>query len=158
MLTPMKDENIEAAVSLISAAMNPTEAKWADKGMRAHFKAVTVGIDDGRLYFMYRKTGSVAGIAGLHHYSWGPDENVWLAWFAVAPSMQRHGIGRAMMNEMLALSRKRGFRKFFIETYDHPDFVGAQAFYRAMGFERRGHIENYLPNGAAMAVFMKTLE
>ena len=84
-LVPMDEADIEAAAALVGRAMNPDEGRWADRTMRFHFGCRQHGIDDGRIYSVWRQGGEVRGLVGLHHVLWGPEQNVWLAWFAVAP-------------------------------------------------------------------------
>ncbi|HKZ17682.1 MAG TPA: GNAT family N-acetyltransferase, partial [Geobacteraceae bacterium] len=94
---------------------------------------------------------------GLHHYEWGPDENVWLGWFAVSPKLQGQGIGALLMRETEQAAKTLGYRKLFIETYDSPTFSRAMRFYAKAGFRKAGTIENYLPDGSPMVVFLKEL-
>jgi type I site-specific restriction endonuclease len=49
------------------------------------------------------------------------------------------------------------YRKMFIETYSSPTFDKARRFYTAQGFNEVGGIRNYLPDGADMVVYLKTL-
>jgi ribosomal protein S18 acetylase RimI-like enzyme len=93
----------------------------------------------------------------MHHYAWGPDDNVWLAWFAVHPDYQRQGLGSQMLVFIEDQARARGFRKLFVETYLHSDFDKARSFYEASGFQRAGGIDNYLPGGEDMLVYAKSL-
>lgn len=97
------------------------------------------------------------GLVGLHHYVWGPPENVWLAWFAVHPDAQGRGVGSRLLSAIEAIAVSRGYGKLLVETYDHPDFERARAFYGRMGFRKVGTIEDYLPDGSAMIVYGKAL-
>ena len=153
----MQESEIEAACGLIGDAMNPAEARWARKTFDFHFNCRTHGLDDGRQYFTHGKEGHMVALAGLHHYAWGPDENVWLAWFAVHPEYQRQGIGKYLLNKLEELAKAQGYLKLFIETYDHPDFDKARQFYEACGFKRAGEINQYLPDSNNMIVYLKNL-
>ena len=134
-LDKMCRQDIDESVDLIAAAMNPTEAK----------------------YYVYKKHGRITGLVGLHNYIWGPEENVWLTWFCVHPDCQNSGIGSWLFDEVEKLAFNRGYRKFFIETYDSEDFAVARRFYTARGFENKGSIQNYLPDKSAMVVLFKEL-
>ncbi len=146
-----------AIQALITAAMDADEGVLAAETIRRHFAAAGAGISDGRRYYVYREGGSVAGMVGLHHYEWGPAENVWLGWFAVHPSRQGNGIGKSL----LALAEKKaletGYKKFFVETYGSPTFARAREFYARQGFVVAGQVANYLPDGGDMVVFCKWL-
>ena len=156
-LQDMQPNEIDAVCRLITDAMSADEAKQAANSFDFHFKCKTHGLDDGRQYFTLNKEGRIAALAGLHHYKWGPAENVWLAWFAVHPDCQRQGIGRYMVNEIEKLAQAQGYRKLFVETYDHPDFEKARQFYVACGFKQVGEILQYLPDSNNMVVYLKHL-
>ena len=153
----MTRDDIDVVCRLIADAMNEDEARWARRTFDFHFACASHGLDDGREYVIFNVAGRAAGIIGLHHYAWGPDENVWLAWFAVHPELQRRGIGRHMLTYVEERAVEWGYRKIFVETYDHPDFEKAVAFYTSCGFERVGTVENYLPDAGSMIVYAKAL-
>jgi GNAT superfamily N-acetyltransferase len=144
-------------VDLIADAMNGDEGTWAGVTIRRHFDTRAAGLSDGRHYFMLRVDGTIAGISGLHHYEWGPDENVWLGWFAVSTRLHGQGVGTLLMLETEKKARTLGYRKLFIETYDTPTFSRAIRFYLKAGFRKAGEVGSYLPDGSSMLVFLKDL-
>jgi ribosomal protein S18 acetylase RimI-like enzyme len=154
-LVPMHAGHIDAATEIMALGRNEIVGTRARATFTLHFRLKDLGVDDGRSYFVWLEEGRVAGVTGLHHYSWGPDENVWLAYFGVHPDFGRRGIGAAMLSEMQGLARAN-YRRFFIET--HGANERAHAFYRSQGFREAGEIEDYNPDGAAMKVFVKDLE
>jgi ribosomal protein S18 acetylase RimI-like enzyme len=153
----LRPEMAAAAATLIGEAMNPDEGTWARVTIERHFGLRAKGIEDGRQYFALLANKTLVGITGLHHYEWGPDENVWLGWFAVSPRLQGHGLGVRLMAETVRAAQAIGYRKLFIETYDSATFSRAIRFYTKAGFRKAGRIENYLPDGSAMLVFLKEL-
>jgi GNAT superfamily N-acetyltransferase len=144
-------------VELIAEAMNADEGAWAGVTIGRHFDMRAAGLSDGRYYLVLRRDGALAGITGLHHYEWGPDETVWLGWFAVSPKLHGQGIGALLMRETEKTAKALGYRKLFIETYDTPKFSRAIRFYLKSGFRKAGEIESYLPDGSSMLVFLKEL-
>ena len=154
----MTAQDVEEAVALISRAMNPSESKWARRTMAYHFKCANNGIDDGRTYFVWRSANRIFGLVGLHHYLWGPEQNVWLSWFAVEPSFQRQGHGSALLKAIESVALEHGYRKFLVETYAHVDFASARGFYTSQGFSEVGRISNYLDDGSDMIVYGKDLK
>ncbi len=150
-------EMADSAAELIGSAMNPDEGNWARLTIERHFALRTQCFEDGRRYFALLVDGTLAGITGLHHYEWGPDDNVWLGWFALSPKMQGRGFGVRLMTETERAARSLGYRKLFVETYATPTFARAIRFYTRAGFRQAGMIENYLPDGSAMLVFLKEL-
>lgn len=156
-LLELQPQMTDEAAALIGEAMNADEEAWARLTIERHFAMQANGLDDGRRYFALLADGALAGITGLHHYEWGPDENVWLGWFAVSPQLQGRGYGARLMAETELAARALGYRKLFIETYDTPTFARAIRFYLRAGFRQAGSIGNYLPNGSPMLVFLKEL-
>jgi ribosomal-protein-alanine N-acetyltransferase len=72
----------------------------------------------------------------------------------VAAAQQRKGLGRAMLNEILALARAKNMRRVFLEV--RASNVAALALYRSAGFSgigvRRGYYQN--ANGSEDAITM----
>jgi RimJ/RimL family protein N-acetyltransferase len=154
-LTPMLASHIDVASDIMARGRNESVGARARATFELHFRLSDLGVDDGRSYFVWMEDGKVAGVTGLHHYTWGPDENVWLAYFGVHPDYGRRGIGAAMLSEMQHLA-KATYRRFFIET--HGANERAHRFYRSQGFREAGDIADYNPDGAPMKVFVKDLE
>ena len=67
-------------------------------------------------------------------------------------SLRRQGVGRALLNHILEVSRQRGYRQLFLETGSHPGFMPAQTLYRSVGFRECGPFGTYKENG--FSVFM----
>ena len=156
-IEPMHGNDIEQGSALVSLSMNADEGRWAKKTMHYHFQCQQHGIEDGRIYYIWRTEGIIRGLVGLHHYHWGPEENVWLAWFALHPQNQRSGVGKRMLAAIEKIAAKRGFKKLLVETYEHQDFDKARSFYVATGFKRIGRIQNYLSDDSDMVVYGKEI-
>ena len=156
----MEAGDIPLAVALITKAMNRDEGRWAEKTMLFHFKCQEFGLADGREYYIYfsgSERVGLKGMSGLHHYEWGPEENVWLAWFAVDPAWQGQGLGRKLMALTERKAIQLGYQNLLIETYNQKDFEKARNFYSAVGFKQKGKISGYLPDGSEMIVYGKRL-
>ena len=69
------------------------------------------------------------------------------------PSARRRtGVGRALLNHILEVSRSRGYQVLYLETGRHPAFAPAQTLYASAGFKRCGPFGPYQENGNS--VFM----
>ena len=156
-LKEMEKADIPSAVELIGKAMNADEGRWAENTMSFHFNCREQKMDDGRMYYLWWKNRKAGGIVGLHRYVWGPPENVWLAWFAVSPEFQGDGYGVKLLDSIIRKAKSLGYKKFFIETYNHPDFQKAIWFYKKYGFTEAGNISRYLPDGSDMVVLFKKI-
>ena len=156
-LDEMNRGHIAAARELIARAMNPDEARWAETTFRRHFELQLLGITDGRQHFVHLEPEGLAGLVGLHHYEWGPPENVWLGWFAVDPAFQGRGFGTRLFRAARAKGRLIGYRKLFVETYSSQAFGRARSFYQKQGLVESGRVAQYLPDGTDMIVYSGSL-
>jgi len=157
-LVCMTGDDTDAATALVGKAMNKDEGRWAARTMDFHFGCQAHGLDDGRRYYVWKQDGKLRGLVGLHHVLWGPEQNVWLAWFAVSPEEQGRGMGRTLLATIERIAAQQGFRKLLVETYEHADFDKARRFYEGNGFRRTGRISDYLPDGSSMVVYAKILD
>jgi GNAT superfamily N-acetyltransferase len=155
---PMDERDIEVASALVGKAMNADEGRWAARTMRFHFGCQAHGLDDGRTYYVWKRGGRIVGLVGLHHTIWGPEENVWLAWFAVDPDFHGQGLGRMLLEAIERRAVAAGYRKLLVETYAHADFDKARRFYERNGLRENGRIAAYLPDGSDMIVYAKPLD
>lgn len=156
-LVAMNELDLGEAAVLVARAMNADEGRWAERTMRFHFGCRRHRLDDGRMYYVWKRAGVIHGLVGLHHVIWGPEQNVWLAWFAVDPACQGQGLGRRLLAAVEEVAVEKGYRKLLVETYQHEDFEKARRFYESNGFRETGRIANYLSDGSAMVIYAKTI-
>jgi len=155
--------------ALISRSMGSGEAEHAKNTFDFHFKCdefdpdhsfnmqMDTSINSGRCFYVVKHNTNIIAVTGLHQYRWGPDENVWLSWFAVEPKWQSQGVGAWALQQTEAMAKQRGYKKLFIETYSRDTFSRARYFYQKRGFLPVGHITDYLTDGSDMLVFCKRL-
>jgi [ribosomal protein S18]-alanine N-acetyltransferase len=95
--------------------------------------------------------GAVLGYAGL---AVQPPDEAWVQNIAVRRDAQRRGLGRALLQELLAEAARRSVRKVLLEVA--VDNVSAQKLYASYGFEgvgiRRGY---YQPSNTDALVMMR---
>lgn len=93
----------------------------------------------------------VIGYAGLAVV---PPDEAWVQNVAVRRDHQRHGVGRALLEALLAEADRRGVSKVLLEVA--VDNAPAQKLYAAYGFEqigvRRGY---YQPSNTDAVVMMR---
>lgn len=98
--------------------------------------------------------GAVAGYAGL---AVSPAAEAWVQNIAVRPDRQRAGLGRALLEALLAEAERRQARAVLLEVA--VDNAPAQKLYAAYGFEpvgvRRGY---YQPSNTDALVMRRDLE
>ena len=153
----MAEADAASVADLVARAMGCAAGTQALDTFRHHFQCRRHGIDDGRIYYVLTVDDTVLGVTGLHRYVWGPKENIWLAWFAIEPSVRRQGFGAYLLDAMLDRAKQDGYKRFFIETYSSSAFAPARSFYLSQGFACVGEIRSYLPDGDDMLIFAKEL-
>jgi ribosomal protein S18 acetylase RimI-like enzyme len=72
---------------------------------------------------------------------------------AVAPRSQGRGLGRALLDALLAEARRRGCTQVFLEVLDTNE--AAISLYEKSGFERQGRRRDYYGQGADALVMRK---
>ena len=107
----------------------------------------------GHPYVAAVQDGEVVGYAGLVV---APPDEAWVNNMAVRRDHQRHGIGRALLEELLAIARRNGARHTLLEVA--ADNVPAQALYDSYGFEVIGLRKNYYQASGMDALVMRRSE
>lgn len=98
----------------------------------------------------------LVGIALTEPHWW--NKTLWVWEFHVAPTHQRRGIGRRLMEVLKLQARESGLRALVCETQNTN--VNAIRFYRSVGFTVDGIDVSYYTNddmapGRTVAIFMK---
>ena len=107
----------------------------------------------GHPYVAAVQDGEVIGYAGLVV---APPDEAWVNNMAVRRDHQRHGIGRALLEELLAIARRNGARHTLLEVA--ADNLPAQALYDSYGFEVIGLRKNYYQASGTDALVMRRSE
>ena len=107
----------------------------------------------GHPYVAAVQDGEVIGYAGLVV---APPDEAWVNNMAVRRDHQRRGIGRALLEELLAIARRNGARHTLLEVA--ADNVPAQALYDSYGFDVIGLRKNYYQASGTDALVMRRSE
>ena len=107
----------------------------------------------GHPYVAAMQDGEVVGYAGLVV---APPDEAWVNNMAVRRDHQRRGIGRALLEELLAIAREHGARHALLEVA--ADNAPAQALYDSYGFEVIGLRKNYYQASGMDALVMRRSE
>ena len=100
-----------------------------------------LGQTTARHYVVLVDQTQVVGYAGLCDY---PDE-AFVQTMAVARSHQGRGLGRVLLEDLLAEASRRGQRRVLLEV--RADNEPAQGLYAAAGFVKEGVRRGYYPGG-----------
>jgi len=82
-------------------------------------------------FFSARTDGEVVGVAAL---KWLDDTHAELKSMHTREAERGHGIGKAMVEHVLAHARREGYRRVSLETGTTDEFVAARALYVRCGF------------------------
>jgi phosphinothricin acetyltransferase len=99
-------------------------------------------VDAGFPYLVAEADGTVAGYAyaGPYRprpaYRWSVEDSVY-----VAPALQRRGVGRTLLDRLVAEAEQRGFRQMIAVIGDSAQTPSIE-LHRAAGFRLIGTIEN----------------
>lgn len=151
----VQKRDVESISGLVALAMNPSEGAYCRRSLDLHFQLLEKGVPSTRMYYKYLVEGEIVGVYGLHHYEWGPKENIWLGWFALVPKYQGQGHGKRMLEMVIADAKKAGHSKLFIETYNSPEFKKACGFYEKMGFRKVGEIDSYMGDNSMIVYLLR---
>jgi putative acetyltransferase len=108
-------------------------------------------LDPAVTFFSYRIDGELLGVAALKRLD---DEHAEIKSMHTAEAARGRGIGRALVEHLVAVARDRGCRRVSLETGAGPAFAPARGLYANAGFEPSGPFGDYrpIPNSAYMTL------
>ncbi len=144
-LRPMRWWDVEA-VAALDAELFPHDPWSAEQlwGELAH-------VPETRWYAVHEDEHGIDGYVGL--YAVPPDGDV--ATIAVATRSQRQGLGRALLDALVAEARSRGVAQLFLEVLETN--APAIALYESTGFESQGRRRDYYGPGLHAVVLRRRL-
>jgi putative acetyltransferase len=104
-------------------------------------------LDPSVTFFSCRADGELVAVGALKRLDSSHAE---LKSMHVAEAARRRGIGREMLDHLLAMAHERGFDRVSIETSAQPAFAAARALYASAGFTRCGPFGQYVPSPHSM--------
>jgi putative acetyltransferase len=91
-------------------------------------------------FYSYRVDGQLLGIGALKTVD---ADHAELKSMHTAEAARGRGVGRAMVDHLLAVARERGIRRVSLETGTPDAFVPARSLYASVGFEECGPFGAY---------------
>lgn len=73
------------------------------------------------------------------------------------PNLQRHGIGRLILNETERLIRKAGGYRIYIDTSESETYHSTRAFYLQCGYLFESILKDFYGPGDGKVIFCKCL-
>jgi putative acetyltransferase len=87
--------------------------------------------DPAVTFFTYRVNGDVIGMAALKDLD---EEHAELKSMHTAAEARGRGVGRALVDHIVAVARERGYRRISLETGSGPAFEAARSLYASASF------------------------
>ena len=100
-------------------------------------------LDPSVTFFSFRREGELLAVAALKRID---EHHAELKSMHTAQAARGRGIGRAMVEHLLATARERGFDRVSIETGSQPAFASARSLYTRAGFEPCEPFGDYRPS------------
>ena len=88
-------------------------------------------LDPSVTFFSARRDGALLGVGALRELDPSHGE---VKSMHTAPAARRQGVGRAMVEHLLAVARARGYDRVSLETGTMDAFAPARELYLAIGF------------------------
>lgn len=105
--------------------------------------------DPAVTFFSYREDGELLAVGALKQLD---DAHAEVKSMHTAQAARGRGIGRAMVEHLLAVARERGLRQVSLETGNMAEFAPARSLYAKAGFVPCGPFGDYEAN--ATSAFM----
>ena len=100
------------------------------------------------------ESGDLLGYACFGPITSRPDSYD-LYWIAVAPSCQRQGLGRQLMQEVEARALRQRAVDMFIDTSGRAQYRPTRSFYERMGYVRHERVPDFYAPGDDKVVYRK---
>jgi putative acetyltransferase len=97
-------------------------------------------VDPGVTFFGFRRNGELLGVAALKQLD---EDHAELKSMHTADTARAAGIGRALLDHLLAVARERGVRRVSLETGSMAAFAPARSLYARAGFTPCGPFGDY---------------
>ncbi len=131
-LDPGEASSLDAVMTVMDAAFDP---EFGEGWTRSQCAGI-LPLSGVRLMLAREKGGEVRGFSLVRVVA----DEAELLLLAVAPQVQRRGIGASLLEDFIAHGQANGVRRLHLEVRDGNPAV---AMYRAFGFRREGRRPKY---------------
>ena len=111
-------------------------------------------LDPAVTFFSARREGVLLAVGTLKHLD---DSHVELKSMHTSAPARRQGIGRAMVDHLLAVATERRYRRVSLETGTMDAYRAAREMYSSAGFERCAPFGEYTDNPYSMCMTIERL-
>ncbi|MDX6285673.1 MAG: putative acetyltransferase [Frankiales bacterium] len=100
-------------------------------------------LDPSVTFFSFRRDGELLGVGALKQLD---ERHAELKSMHTADAARQRGVGRAMLDHLVATARARGCNRVSLETGSMAAFAPARALYESAGFELCAPFGDYQPS------------
>lgn len=146
-LQPAQPDDAEAIAALRNAVSDDLTFKHGKGWWTGHCTTAGIFFDlrNAMLFTGSQRGDVVATLVLATKKPWAIDlkyfpkakRPLYLTAMAVAPELQRQGVGRACLEQAVIIASKKGADAMFLDAYDHPA-AGAGPFYAKCGWREVG--------------------
>lgn len=131
-------EGIDEAIALITSVF-PRDASHIRKTLNAYRNgAADPHWQQHRLtslhFWAMEDVNHMVGIIGLYEKKADNNDACWLSWFCVTPEHRSKGMGRILLEHVIAEAQRRGKHRLRLYTSTAPEEAIAQRLYDERGF------------------------
>jgi ribosomal protein S18 acetylase RimI-like enzyme len=141
--------NTVGAALEIDTEPKPEEVRLLEDCLN-EFNIGATGVSDGKFLALFLRNDDQAAIGGIYGWTWGA--TCYVRYLYVPERLRHRGHGSALMRAMEVEAKARGCEQIVLETHEFQ----APEFYRKLGFEITGRVENY-PRGHQYLTMVKRL-
>lgn len=135
---PLSHENFDEAFKLATSVF-PDQLKEIEIPYRGSLDPKSSFWNERRMvrYYVVKDTdvGKIVAVTGLYNRKDYPEDEVWLGWFCVDPSVRGHGLGRKVLEWTMNKAREMGYKRFKLYTSTDPNEAAAQNLYESVGLK-----------------------
>jgi putative acetyltransferase len=119
----------------------------------AHALDVDGLLDPAVTFFSFRRNGVLLAVGALKRLD---EEHAEVKSMHTELAARGRGIGRAMIEHLIAVARAAGYRRLSLETGSMAEFAPARALYASAGFGECGPFGEYRasPNSTYMTLYL----
>lgn len=125
-----RDDPIRADVAAL-IAMHTAESRASTPQENAHALDAAALVGTAITFFTARDGGTLLGMAALRALA---ADHAEVKSMRTAPAALRRGVGRALLDHLIAVARDRGYARLSLETGTAPMFDAANRLYERAGF------------------------
>ncbi|MCG8372492.1 MAG: hypothetical protein MI700_03125 [Balneolales bacterium] len=139
--------------NLLSKIPTSELRELASNTLENHARALSVGWDDGRSYFVVKCNDATLGLLGYQHRDWDPDDVYWGGWIILSSLAGPKAKLYCFFETLRILIEQTDATCLYIEAYGSEDGSNIAKIYRELAFQQVGEIDGFYKDGSKMLIY-----